>query len=320
MNRTMTGPLDPDQGSLSGKIRSQFFYKALDSVATAPLRADQRLTDRFWKLLNPRSSNYDRVAAAVNVFDGLAPGVAGRWSRRLLDYGQLPLATAPLATAPPATAAGFRNGAQGDRSRRGELHAYGSGATLFLLQGTGRALILKVYRRTLGRSSAGLISLARYFRQKYTTVCSWYGSGPINILPSWYFILNAPLLATPAVGMLQPYIDVEMKDLFLDFSTSQLLGMLEEDPGLAAQLRFFCKQSLAVAEREGRCLDIVGRDNVTLLRTPVSEATASGEHVLTILDYGVFDLAEKRVAAPKAYDHVMWRLNRLENLLKEIDM
>jgi hypothetical protein len=266
------------------------FYKLLDAVATAPLRAQRRLKHRLWQLLSPRSSNYDRVAAVVHVCNRFAPGVATRWSSRLLRYDTLPFAAAFFTP-----------------------HAFGTGATVFRVEGSGQPRILKVYRRTLGQDRAQLLGWARYYRQKYATVCRWYGGGPLHVVPASYLVLNAPLLAAPAVGKLQPYVEAPMKDLFLDFSNAELLALAEEEPDLRAQLRYFCRQTLAIATSEGRCLDFVGRDNVSL------SAEAPGKHRLIILDYGVFDLAEKRVKAPEAFKRVMHRLRRLETLLQAIE-
>lgn len=170
-------------------------------------------------------------------------------------------------------------------------------------------MILKVYRRSLGWNGPKLVQFARYCRQKYATVCRWYGDGQLNVLPAWHFILNAPLLGRPAVGMLQPFMGYEMRDFFLDFSDAALSALLESDAELREQVVFFCRRTLALAQHEGHCLDFVGRDNVTVL------SDDRGRHELVILDYGLFELEAIERKAPATYERVVWRLERLEALL-----
>lgn len=257
-------------------------YKMLDAIATTPLReGDASLRERS------RTSNYERVAALVQACERLAPGVAQQWSQRLFSGGALPLP-----------------------GGRGALYAFGSGATVFRIAGAG-SQVLKVYRRTLGLNRQKLLNYANYLRGKYNTVRSWYGAGPdaAYILPSSYLILHAPLLNAPAVGSVQPFVSREMHDLFLDFSDDALFAMMGRDPGFAGQLRFFSDKTLQVAAQEGRCLDFVGRDNVSVLQK------GSGAWQLAILDFGIFDLSKKRTEAPAAHEQVMQRLARLETLL-----
>lgn len=270
-------------------------YKALDAVATTVLRKEPAA----WRqAFNPRLSNYDRVAALVGLCERLAPGVAQRWSQRLFSHTPLPLANA-----------------------RYMPYAFGSGATVFRLQGgaaadgagLGQDLILKVYRRTLGQDGRRLLQLAQFLRGKYATVLHWYGGAGLMIAPSFYFILNAPLLGAPAVGMVQPFIAHDMKDLFLDYTDEALLQLMAQDAPFRDQVHFFCARTLRIAAQEGRCLDFVGRDNVCVLES------ASGQRQLGILDFGIFDLAQKRQEAPAAYDEVMTRLERCEALLRAIE-
>lgn len=264
------------------RLPREALYKMLDAIATTPLReGDASLHERS------RTSNYERVAALVQACERLAPGVAQRWSQRLFSGEALPLP-----------------------GGRGTLYAFGSGATIFRLSGAS-GQVLKVYRRTLGLSRQKLLNYANYLRGKYNTVRGWYGVGPhaAYILPSSYLILHAPLLNAPAVGSVQPFVSQEMHDLFLEFSDDALLAMMGHDPDFASQLRFFGNKTLQVAAQEGRCLDFVGRDNVSVLQK------GPGAWQLAILDFGIFDLGQKRIQAPAAHEQIRQRLARLETLL-----
>lgn len=272
-------------------LRFNPLYKALDAVATAPLRGDNH--GGWTQALSPRLSNYDRVAALVGAIDRLAPGASRRWSQRLLTGTPLPLAGA-----------------------RCTLYAFGSGSTVFRLQDGSLpepGLVLKIYRRTLGQNDRRLMQLAQFLRGKYQTVSRWYAGAQLMIAPSSYLLMDAPLLGAPAVGMVQPFIAQKMTDLFLDYDDNALLAMMSADAAFGDQLRAFCRKTLATVTQEGRCLDFVGRDNVAVLQN------GHGARQLAVLDFGIFDLAEKRAAAPAAYDQVMARLERMEQLLRAGD-
>lgn len=268
------------------KGRGRALYKTLDAVATTPLREDGH-----WRsALSLRLSNYERAAALVQACDRLIPGVAQRLSQRLLGSQALPLP-----------------------GGHGALYAFGSGSTVFLLDSSNKVFlgtdkqILKVYRRTLGLNAQQLLQYAHFLRAKYVTVRRWYGAGSnhVYILPSFYFVLNAPLLGAPAVGAVQPFVAQKMRDLFLDFSDDALLTMMAQDPSFGRQMQFFCEQTSQMAAREGRCVDFVGRDNVSVLEKE------SGGWQLAILDFGIFDLQEKRAKAPAAFAQVAERLTRI---------
>ncbi len=266
------------------RVRSNSLYKFMDAVATTPLRQNGGQWRRLARL---RLSNYERVAAFVALCDRLAPGLAQRWSERLFQGGPLPL---PAARCTP--------------------YAFGSGATVFRLQGglfDEPGYILKVYRRTLAQNDGKLLELARFLRGKYDTVRHWYGSS-LTVVRSSYFIMHAPLLGAPAVGMVQPFIAQPMRDLFLDFSETALSALLARDETFREQVVAFCNRTLAVAQNEGRCLDFVGHHNVCVLHS-------KGWPRLAILDFGIFDLAEKDEQAPEVYGEVIKRLEKLEDLL-----
>jgi hypothetical protein len=274
-------------------------YKAADAVLTAPLREAEPLNATLHTMLQPRSANYERVAALVRTADHLWPGVADRLSHSLLRRGNLPLAAATSETI--------------------RLLGYGSGSTVFLLERAAAPgqppLVLKVYRRSLGHSPEMLQRIAHFFTAKYRTVQHWYGeSGPTatrNLVPpASYFLLNSPLLGTAAVGMLQPYIGGQKRDLFEDFTADQLLDLLRADAHLCRQFRFFARRTLEFYWAENCCVDFLGRENVMLNEQ-------DGGWRLLVLDYGIFNVDEVKKRSPETAELVLSRLAHLETVYEK---
>lgn len=262
--------------------RSHFLYKAADAVLTSTLRPRRGLAASLRTLFGPQSANYERTAALVQAVDCVQPGFARRLSRTLLRKNALPLAYDDLA-----------------------LLGYGSGSTVFLLLRGEQRLVLKIYRRSLGRSSQGLAAVAAYFSQKYETVARWYGGSLTLVPPAAFLTLHGPLLGLPAVGVIQPYIGGEKRDLFEDFTAGELLSLLRAHPRLCQQFRCFVRRTRDAYTREGRCLDIVGRHNVLV------SIEGDGECSMWIIDNGIFDLVELKEKEPDTYSLVLQRLDYL---------
>jgi len=277
----------PDAGGDSAPARP--LYKALDALLTAPLRPRLGLSGNFRRLLRPRLSQYERLAALVNLLDGLLPGLASRLSAALYRPGRLPFP------------------AQGLR-----LFSFGSGSTVFLLEGRERPLILKFYRRSLGKNGPQLRALARHFRLKYERIAGWYRS-PYALVPDTaYLILQGPLLAKPAVAALQAYIPGEKKDFFRDFTDDELLALLQGE-AFRAQFLFFAGRTLQEWQEHGRCFDFVGRDNLMVVRD-------GGGPRLAVIDFGLFEREGLRRTAPGTLAQVeacLERLARLYDRLRE---
>ncbi len=280
------GPsLSPALAEASGaNAPARPLYKALDALMTAPLRPRLAFSGNLRRLLQPRLSQYERLSTLANLLDGLAPGLARRLSAALYRPHLLPFA-----------ARGLR------------LFSYGSGSTVFLLEGGERRLILKVYRRSLGKNGAQLGALARHFRLKYESVAGWY-RGPHALVPDTaYLILQGPLLGRPAVAALQAYIPGEKKDFFRDFTDDELLALLEGE-AFRARFLFFARRTLEVYRESGRCFDFVGRDNLMVVQGEQGPR-------LAVIDFGIFEREALRRTSPETLAQVEACLGRLEHLL-----
>lgn len=254
---------------------------------TAPLRPATESGGQFRKLLRERLSNYERLSILVNLLDRAAPGLARRLSTGLYDPSRLPF---PV--------------------ERIKLFSYGSGSTVFLLEKGERRYILKVYRRSLGKNKKELKDLADHFAGKYQKVAGWY-RGSYELTPaSSFLILHGPLLARPAVAVLQEYIPGEKRDFFLDFGDEELLTLMEQ-ADFRSQFLFFAQRTLEVYQESGLCFDFIGRDNLMVVQE-------GGRARLAIIDFGIFERNQMQAASPGVYRQVEARLARLKRLCGQL--
>lgn len=269
--------------ALADDLCARFLYKALDAVLTAPLRPRRRWTQWVGTIVSPRSMAYDRVGAIVGLADHILPGTGRRAAALLTRTDRLPLAAS-----------------------RVELLGYGSGATVFLLATARGPLVLKAYRRSIGRRRSGLVALAREFRGKFATVSSWYRGREV-VVPSRYAVLHGPLLGRPAVACLQPAIEGETRELLGELPDGELQRLMRESPGFREDLEFFAARTLEVWEREGRCADVLGEGNLLI----VGKGESAG---VRLLDCGIFDLGAARARSPAVLDRLTVSIERLRSL------
>ena len=271
-------------------FRTRFLYKPLDAVMTASLSARKPRLEYLRSVLSPRSSHYHRVASLVGLIDRLIPGTA-RWaSGRLLESGFVPFA-----------------------HERIELMDSGSGSTVFLLETRRSRSVMKVYRRTIGRSRDDLLDLAAMYRNKYETVSSWY-AGPYPIVaPASFLVLHGPLLGRPAVACLQPYIEGEKSDFFGDFDDGELVRLMKEDDKFREQFALFARRTLDIHASQGLCGDLLGARNLMVTRHGESRA-------LTLIDYGIFDLKSLKHDSPAVFARIAALVSRLQSLLDAMSL
>ena len=264
-------------------LRTRFFYRTLDAIYTAPLRRPLPGTSFLAQALRLRSSNYDRVGALTRSLSALTPGAIARFRRSLMRFEELPL-----------------------RQRALDDLAFGGGSTSFLLEGSPRR-VLKIYRRSLGRSVAGLVDIARERRGTYDRLVALYGTIPDLIPATEILLLKAPLCGVPAVGAVQMYVEGEKSDLLRDHTEEEIVELARSTPGLGTAIVDFARITSETWDAEGCCADLVGHENLMLCRRG---ATAG----LRLIDFGIFDLEEKRREAPRAYEKTVELRERLEKL------
>ncbi|MGH7150483.1 MAG: hypothetical protein ACREIU_07290, partial [Planctomycetota bacterium] len=240
-----------------GWLVTRLLYRPLDAVLTATLRPPAKLAEHLLAVGNPRSSHYDRVGHLVRLGATLLPGPVA-WASGLLHRPErLPF-----------------------RARGVRPVAFGSGATVFLLEGEESLQVLKIYRRTLGLQVRDLVRAAAWYRSKYDRVVGWYGE---IVLPARFLVVQGPLLGRPAVACVQKYLPGWGRDLLDGRAEEEILAEAGTDEGLREEIERFVLRTLEIAGRERALVDVLGAGNLAVVEE-------RGRLRLRLCDYGVFDL------------------------------
>ena len=265
--------------------RTRILYRTLDAAFTASLRHRASVLSQLGSMVSPRSSNYDRVAAFVHLLDRAIPGMQRRVYDSLYRPQSLPF------------------GATDSR-----LIGFGSGATVFLLLGGSRRVVLKIYRRTIGRSRENLVKLAGEYREKLERVALVYGD---LVLPARYLIVHGPILRRPAVAAVQDFLESPLLDFFA-LGTARLASMAKADPEFRQQCIHFATRTLDALEREGTCADLIGEGNVVVVERAEKKE-------LRLIDYGFFDVAALRRNPTPALHRLESRFSSLRALVEALE-
>lgn len=258
-----------------------WMYKSLDAVMTASLQQGARKKDLFRSVVRRKSSNYARVSSFVRLLDSVRPGLAQGFANALYGLDRFP-------------AEGYQI----------SLLGFGSGATVFLLENERERKVLKIFRRSLGKSVRTALQVAMDYRRKYRDIAGWFNDRCEVAVPSAYLVLHGPLLGATAAAVLQPYIEGKKLDLFEDFTEDEAVQLGQSDSIFRLQLLDFSRQLFAVLGEKEVCFDLVGRENLMLVE--------SGEGIrLKIADTGVFDVAAVRENSPALYRRLQEHLERL---------
>ncbi len=226
---------------MASEVRHSLVCWALDAAMTASLRPRVPLPKQLRALVSPRSSGYDRVAAAVNALDRVIPGSARRATSIICRPMDLPFL-----------------------AQRVELLSFGSGATVFLATGDGAARVVKVYRRSLGVPRNRLPEVLNRYRAQYEQVCQLYRDAPGVVWPAEFMIIGGPILDRPAVACVQEYIAGGLRDFFSDLTQGQALAAMASSSELRRQFLAFAGPTLDLYRTQGRCPDFLGHRNLAI--------------------------------------------------------
>ena len=227
----------------------------------------------------------------VNFVNKVIPGIASRLSHWMFRNNYFPWVPVDL-----------------------QLIAFGTAAAVFKVNWKNDVKVLRVYKRSLGKSAPGILEMAEYYRQNYETLLHWYG-GPMDlVLPMEFLVLQGLPLVGPVAASLQPYVQVEKQDIFEEFSDSGFVKLMEANPFMRDQFLFFAEQTLCQWEERKICYDFVGKQNLVLVRQ-------GGGYRLKIVDVGFFrfDLPEHNhpMKVAQIEQHIQ-RLTQLYQLAKSV--
>ncbi|HET6202581.1 MAG TPA: hypothetical protein VFI25_07235 [Planctomycetota bacterium] len=278
----MSGPNDHAEGFSESAV-TRFIYRPLDAVLTSSLRPDASFVARLGAVARPRSSHYDRVGNLARLAAAVLPGPVGR-ARALLHRPELlPLRAASV-----------------------QPVGFGTGTTVFLVEGEAGRHVVKVYRRTVGRRSPELIRAAREYRSKYERMAGWFGG---LVLPALFLVVHGPLLRRPAVACLQRYVGSRRRDLLGDPDGASVLALARGAEGFRREVVFLARRTREFVERERAFPDILGEGNLVVVEE-------GGRPRLILLDYGAFDLRRPQgLPVLRRLDSALARLERLARSL-----
>ena len=262
-----------------------FVSKVFYAVLLAPLRPKQSAFVLLRSALFQKGSYRARALSMVNFLDSMMSGIASKLSHWMYRNNRFPWA--PVDS---------------------ELIAFGTGAAVFKLNWKSGDKVLRIYRKSLGKPSFGLLEMAEHYKTNYETVLSWYGN---LVLPMEFLVLQGLPLIGPIAASLQPHIHGQIQDLFEDFSDDELLRLFEENDHVREQFIVFAKQTIRQVGERKRCYDFLGRENLMLVKQ-------EGNYRLCIADVGIFEfniLSSQKVAQ---IDHRMNKLDSLYELAKRI--
>ena len=262
----------------------ELLLRGLDLAATAVAWRPEGGVPRL-RTVWSASRRSERVHAGLALLDRVAPGAARSVSRRIARSAPLALAVDGL-----------------------ELLGFGGGASVFLCETPHGPRVLKVFRRSLGRPLAEQRAVAAYYVGRYRTVLQWYAGVPQLVVPTAFLLLPGPLLGRPVAAAVQPLVDRGVRCFFSDQGDDEALERLRSDRDLALQFRGFAVRTLEAYAKEGRCLDLVGRENLMLI-------DAEDGPRLAIADFGVLEVARLEMEAPERADALAQRIARLDALL-----
>jgi hypothetical protein len=188
-----------------------------------------------------------------------------------------------------------------------KLIAFGTGAAVFKLGWKSGAKVLRIYRKSLGKSAPGLLEMAEYYKKNYDTVLAWYGGSLDLVLPMEFLVVQGLPLVGPVAASIQPYVQAEKQDLFDDLSDDEFVSLLKANPFVRDQFIFFAEQTMCQWRERKLCYDFVGRENMVLVK--------QGEgYRLKIVDVGIFKFDIPEHALPEKIAQIEQRIRRLTYL------
>ena len=256
---------------------------ALDAIHTAQHRPARSACALFVQAFRYSTSKYDRVGALAQWAEVTAPSLMRRVHRRLQRVDRLSLRCEALTSL-----------------------AFGKGSSCFVVD-SAPPLVLKVLRRSLGKDPSTLAKLARGLRDDYQTLERWYADVPGLFPRTMHLVLHSPLRGVGAAARVQPFVRGPTRDLLREFTDAELASLMSRTPRLGERIRSFAAATRRAWDEEDRFLDMIGDDNVLLVEGP------SGPD-LCVIDFGIWDLKDKRRKAPKVYAEAARIVERLERL------
>lgn len=146
---------------------------------------------------------------------------------------------------------------------------HGFASEVFLLESQNKSIdsfALKVNYMEHGTPTE-LAERANDQRQEYERIKELYKESP-NVIP-WQasLIIESPRTKRPAIATLQEFQSGKMRDLFDDFSPTELISELKNDAQLQSDFLSFSATTLSVWKDEGISVDLLGKENLIIVQS-----------------------------------------------------
>ncbi len=216
--------------------------KDLVEISRGPLRPRRSTEELLRELDRTGIPATRRLAARIQLQDNSTPGYEKQLASSVMDSSNLPLTNNTI-----------------------ELCNFGGEADVYLYEGkNGEKVAIKILKGSVNASPDRLKEIALETRAEYEWVKQTYAAFPELVINEEYLILHGPVMAMPAVAIVQPVIS-KYKDLFLDFTPKQLLEIAAQDLNFRDQLHYFAAQTVKTYKEERKVIDIsLGKNNVVV--------------------------------------------------------
>lgn len=128
------------------------------------------------------------------------------------------------------------------------------------------SLVLKISIRE--GSNETLTAQAHQFKKDARVIAERYAAVPNLISPEHYFITKSPKTNQEnVIGAVQEFMGRNLKDIFSEVRREELVELLKE-PAFREQFVKFAEITCDTWEREGKVIDIMGKENVAIVEMP----------------------------------------------------
>jgi hypothetical protein len=241
--------------------------------------------EHFNAVIRRTTRNFERVALLVNLVDRVIPGTSALVSNLLLKRARLPFRCSSI-----------------------RVVGWGSGCTVFLLKTAAKQFVLKVYRDTFGLSREQMLCFAHSGKVAFETVVSQFTTQPDIIIPTYFTVIQGPLLGMPVSAALQDYVESDRRDL-CNYSCDELGDLLSCHDKLRVQVALFVENTRRALNEGGFVIDLLGKENVVLQKQ-------CGQYSLLSTDTEMVDSADLKRIDPRKHARYVEYVERLGRALR----
>jgi len=225
------------------------FRRAIEHVVVDK-EGPVEISKSFSTLLAVGSTKYERTVAALEIITGLTGRIPAGMLRERYAYKQDLMPFSPE-----------------DYALKDKI-GFGGVNDVFLLQSNKegvRSYVLKVNLCEWGSGIKDLLSVAKEQKKEYERISTVYEGIPGLVPGELYLIMHGPSMRRPVSAMIQPFVEGDIRDVFVDFKKDELLDLLQKNRSLACQFAMFAEATRADGSLIENELDLLGMNNLAIV-------------------------------------------------------